>query len=183
MHPSDDITDADLAAWLDTLGVTTQTQWDVLVFVYRHRMSLVGAHLIAHLVGYADAPTVAALEALALLGLVERSRVSQTARLYRFTGPSDPPRREAWSQLLALTGERAGRLRLARHLRGGDPTAQAARDEARRLLSAARQNAEASRQGLRETRHALTESRQSIQRSLRLLTPNYRGEDPWPNAI
>lgn len=183
MHPHDDSSDADLTAWLDTLGVTTRAQWDVLVFLYRHQVSLVGAHLIAHLLGYADAPTVAALDALALLGLVECSRVSQAARLYRFTGPADPPQRNAWTRLLAATNGRAGRVRLARHLHSGDQTAQAERGEARRLLSEAQQSVEASRQGLQATRRSLAEAQQSIQASRRRLHPESRGEDSWRTAI
>jgi DNA-binding MarR family transcriptional regulator len=177
------LSDADVDNLLKTLGITSLCQWDVLVFLYHHQTSLLGANLIAHLLGYASDPVVAALDVLAFLGLVERSRVSQVARLYQFTVPSDPERRDAWMALLPMAGDRTGRVRLAQHLRGGEQTAQAERDETRRLLSEAQQSVEASRQGLRATRRSLAEVQQSLQESRRLLHPQSRGEDSWRKAI
>jgi hypothetical protein len=177
------LSDADIDRLLKTLGITSLCQWDVLVFLYYHQTSLLGANLIAHLLGYASDPVVAALDALAFLGLVERSRVSQVARLYQFTVPSDPQRRDAWLALLPLVGHRAGRVRLVQHLRSDDQTAQAERDEARRLLSKAQQSVEASRQGLQETQHSLAEAQQSIRASRQLLHSNGRGEESWQKAI
>jgi DNA-binding MarR family transcriptional regulator len=175
--------DAELDALLKTLGITSLCQWDVLVFLYHHQTSLLGANLIAHLLGYASEPVVAALDALAFLGLVERSRVSQVARLYQFTVPSDPQRRDAWLALLPMASHRAGRVHLAQHLRAGEQTAQAERDETRKLLSEAERSVEASRQGLQATRHSITEAQQSIQASRRLLHADGRGEDSWRKAI
>jgi hypothetical protein len=183
MMQHEHLLDAEIDGLLKILGITSLCQWDVLVFLYHHQTSLLGANLIAHLLGYASDPVVAALDVLAFLGLVERSRVSQVARLYQFTAPSDPQRRDAWTALLPLASHRAGRLRLVQHLRGGDQTAQAERAETRRLLSEAQQSVEASRQGLRETRHSLTEAQQSIQYSRRLLHPDSRGEESWRKAI
>jgi DNA-binding MarR family transcriptional regulator len=183
MIPHDDISDADLDGWLNALGITTLCQWDVLVFVYRHQASLVGANLIADLLGYASDPVVAALDVLAFLGLVERSRVSQVARLYQFTVPSDPKRRDAWIALQPLASHRAGRVRLAQRLQGGDQTAQEERNELRRLLNRAQQSVEASRQGLQETRHYLAEVRQSCEASRQLLHPHSGGQSPWRKAI
>ena len=156
------LSDAEIDSQLKTLGITSLCQWDVLIFLYHHQTSLVGANLIAHFLGYASDPVVAALDALAFLGLVERSRVSQVARLYQLTVPSDPQRRGAWVALLPLASHRAGRVRLAQHLRGGDQTAQAERDERRCLLA---------------------EARQSVQASRQLLHPRSKGEDSWRNAI
>jgi hypothetical protein len=177
------LSDADVDNLLKTLGITSLCQWDVLVFLYHHQTSLLGANLIAHLLGYASDPVVAALDMLAFLGLVERSRVSQVARLYQFTVPSDPERHDAWMALLPMAGDRTGRVRLAQHLRGGEQTAQAERDETRRLLSEAQHSVEASRQGLRATRRSLAEVQQSLQESRRLLHPQSRGEDSWRKAI
>ena len=72
-----------IADWITTLGVTSLCQWDVLVFLSRHQATLLGAESLARLLGYALEPLVAALDALEALALVERSRVSQGARLYR----------------------------------------------------------------------------------------------------
>jgi hypothetical protein len=179
----ENISDAEIDSWLKTLGITSLCQWDVLVFLYHHQTSLVGANLIAHLLGYASDPVVAALDVLAFLGLVERSRVSQVARLYQFTVPSDPQRCEAWIGLLPLASHRVGRVRLAQRLRGGDQTAQEERDETRRLLSRAQQTVAASRQGLQETRRYLAEVLQSLQASRPLLQLHSGGQDTWRKAI
>ena len=177
------ISDAEIDGWLNILGITSLCQWDVAVFLYRHQISLVGANLIAHLLGYASEPVVAALDALDLVGLVDRSRVSQVVRLYQFTVPSDPQRRDAWTRLLGLASHRVGRVRLAGRLRSGEPTAQAEREETRLLLSEAHHSVKASWQGLEETRHLLTEARQSILASRRRLHPHSEGEVSWRKAI
>jgi hypothetical protein len=116
-HPSG----ADIDGWLHTLGITSLCQWDVLIFLYRHQTSLVGADLIARFLGYANGPIVAALDVLEGLGLVTRSRVSLIARLYQLSVPSDPPQRDAWARLLDLASNRAGRVHLSTRLRGGEP--------------------------------------------------------------
>jgi hypothetical protein len=128
--PHEHISDAEIDGWLNTLGITLLCQWDVLVFLYRHQVSLVGADVIARLLGYDSGPVIDALDVLESLGLVERSRVSQTARLYRFTVPSDSRRDGAWAHLLALASHRAGRVRLAKRWRGGDHTDQEQRHAA-----------------------------------------------------
>jgi DNA-binding MarR family transcriptional regulator len=151
----DDLSDADLDGWLTTLGMTTLCQWDVLMFLYRHPTSLVGADVIARLVGYGSDLVVAALDVLDGLGLVTRSRVSQTARLYQFTVPTDPQRRDAWARLLALASQRVGRVCLAVRLRGSDPTAQAWRHATQRILAEAHES-------VRESRQSIQASRQSI---------------------
>jgi hypothetical protein len=119
MHPENPAA-AEVEAWLTTLGVETVCQWDVLVFLYRHPTSLVGADHVARLLGYSTECVVAALDVLASLGLVTRSRVSQGARLYQFTAPPEPPRGGALDRLMALGEHRAGRLLLTGRLKRGD---------------------------------------------------------------
>ena len=119
--PDAHLSDADIDGCLHTLGITALCQWDVLMFLYRHQTSLIGADLIARFLGYANGPVVAALDVLEGLGLVVRSRVSLIVRLYQVSVPSGPPRGDAWACLLALAGHRIGRVRLAKHLRGGEP--------------------------------------------------------------
>jgi hypothetical protein len=112
--------DAAVEAWLKSLGVESLCAWDVLVFLHRHQISLVGSDHIAGLLGYANEPVADALESLEALRLVERSRVSQGARLYQFAVPPEPPRGEAFDRLLALGGQSASRLLLSKQLgRGG----------------------------------------------------------------
>jgi hypothetical protein len=142
------ISDGEIDSWLNTLGITSLCQWDVLLFVYRHQTILVSADFIARLLGYASAPVVDALDVLEFLGLVERSRVSQIVRLYQFTMPSDPQRGDAWKSLLALASPRGGRVRLARSLRGSSPTPQARLQAAQRFLAEAQQALQAIRQRL-----------------------------------
>ena len=116
--------DAEVEGWLKTLGIESLCQWDVLVFLYGHRISLFGAENFAPLLGYASGPVVAALDFLESLRLVERSRVSQGVRLFRFTVPADPQRVDALEQLFALANSRVGRVVLSKKLRAGDRTPQ-----------------------------------------------------------
>src|SRR5262245_52628749 len=132
--PRETPSDAEVEGSLNTLGVESLCQWDVLVFLYRHQTSLVGADYLARLLGYTTDPVIAALDSLESLGLVERSRVSQGARLYLFTTPVGPPRLEAFQRLLQLAGDRAGRLLLSDQLRRGDRTPQEGVLLARELL-------------------------------------------------
>jgi DNA-binding MarR family transcriptional regulator len=119
-----DLSDAEMEGWLQTLGVQSLAQWDVLVFLYRHQISLAGADHLARLLGYAVEPTIAALDALESLGLVKRSRVEQNVRMYQFVAPADGPRREAFEHLLAFADERVGRSALAKRLRQNDRSAR-----------------------------------------------------------
>jgi len=117
-------TDAEVEGWLKTLDVDSLCQWDVLVFLYRHQTTLVSADHLARLLGHATEPVVAALDVLESRELVQRSRVSQGARLYQFTAPTKPPTDDAFERLLALAGHRAGRLLLAKQSRRGDQPPQ-----------------------------------------------------------
>ena len=126
--------DSQVEGWLKTLGIESLCQWDVLVFLYRHPISLLGAEYLACLLGYASGPVVAALDVLESLGLVERSRVSQGVRLYRFTVPADPQRGDASEQLFAPANLRAGRVVLCKKLRAGDRTPQEGLQSPQRFL-------------------------------------------------
>ena len=106
--------DAEVDGWLKTLGIESLCQWDVLVFLHGHPMSLLGPAYLASLLNYEIGPVAAALESLLL---VERSRVSNGVRLYQFTMPTDPQRRDASERLFALANSRAGRVLLSKKLR------------------------------------------------------------------
>lgn len=116
--------DLQVENWLKTLGVELLCQWDVLVFLYRHLTCLVSAEHIARLLGHPTSEVVAALDGLEPLGLVERSRVDRSVRLYQFVMPGDPRRGDALDRLLKLAGSRAGRLLLSKKLRRGSPPQQ-----------------------------------------------------------
>jgi hypothetical protein len=108
--------DAEVEGWLNTLSVTSICQWDVLVFLSRHQTTLLGAASLSRLLGYATESVIAALDVLASLALLERSRVSQGARLYQFTIPPGSLHHETFAQLQALGGYRAGRLHIIKQL-------------------------------------------------------------------
>jgi hypothetical protein len=133
----EDASDLPVEAWLKTLGIDSLVQWDVLAFVYRHRTSLIGGEAIAGLLGHATDPVVAALDVLESLALVARSRATHGVRLYQFTLPPDPTRRDALERLNALAESRAGRLRLRELLRPRDQAAPEARQAARDVLAGA----------------------------------------------
>lgn len=108
--------DFPLADLLQTLGIESLCQGDVLLFLNRHQTSLASAERIARLLGYETNSIIAALDRLENLGFVDRSRVNGGARFYQFVTPVDPSRGEPLGQLMTLLESRAGRLRVARHL-------------------------------------------------------------------
>ena len=112
--------DLQVEDWLKTLAIESLCQWDVLVFLYRHESTLVGAGHIARLMGDATAEVVAALDSLESRGLVQPSRVSQGVRLYQLTTPADPARGDALGRLMTLADGQIVRLLLARRPRGND---------------------------------------------------------------
>jgi DNA-binding MarR family transcriptional regulator len=116
--------DHQVEGWLKTLGVESLCQWDVLVFLFRHPISLFGAEYLACLLGYASGPVVAALDVLEARRLVERSRVSQGVRLYRLTVPADPQRADASERLFDMANSRVGRIALSKKLRAENRTPQ-----------------------------------------------------------
>jgi hypothetical protein len=125
--------DVEVAGWLKALGIESLCQWDVLVFLYRHQITLVSADYLARLLGYATDPVVIALDVLESLGFVERSRVSQGARLYQFTMPPVPPRGEAFQRLLNAANSRTGRLVVSEQLRRSNPMLQESSAAVRRF--------------------------------------------------
>jgi DNA-binding MarR family transcriptional regulator len=144
--------------WLKILQVQTICQWDVLVFLYRHRTAMLGPDHIARLLSYGTNLVVDALSHLESLGLVERSRRSQGARLYQLARPSENHRGRALEELLALTATRFGRMKIAENLR--EMSGRAA------IFLYARNKVEA---GAISGRHSALESR--------------REDDKWPKAI
>jgi len=149
MEPNDAL-ESQMEAWLETLGIDSLIQWDMLVFLYRHHTSLVGAELIARLLGYTPATVVTALNVLESLGLVERSRASQGVRLYQLSLPDGSPRRDAFERLMASADGRARRLCLSRKLKSRVQTPL---------------------QWLQASQHFLAEAQQSLQTARRRLQP------------
>ena len=109
---------------LTGMGICSPVEWDVLVFIYRHRASLANAEQIARMVGYPCDAVHDALEKLESLKLLRRSRESHGVNLYQFlSSDMDSPSYHYFRQLIGLTDNRAGRLDIAdklRHKRGQD---------------------------------------------------------------
>jgi DNA-binding transcriptional ArsR family regulator len=102
---------------LEILGVSSLEEWDVLVFLYRHRASLTNAEQVASLLGYSATVVGDALTRLTNLKLVKRSRPSEGVRLYQFVGPAHLPHRDSFKQLFEFTANPAGRRLLLKKLR------------------------------------------------------------------
>jgi DNA-binding MarR family transcriptional regulator len=137
--------DTEIAGWLKTLGVTSLCQWDVLVYLYRHQTTLLGAADLARLLGYPSDSIVVALDVLEALAFVTRSRVSQGARLYQFSILLDSRGGEAFTRLQALADHRPGRVRVAQQLRL-DRTHGETLQAAKRFLADAQQRLHVVRQ-------------------------------------
>ena len=102
--------------YLKNLGISTLSEWDVLTFLHRHGTSLTSAAEIALLLGGNKAGVSAALDRLASLGLIQRSRGSQGVRLYQISVPTDPSCYSCLMELMSLADNRDGRLLLLKHL-------------------------------------------------------------------
>lgn len=102
---------------LESLGLSTLSEWDALAFIYRHGSSLSSATQLAQFLGDNKAAVSLALNRLESLGFIERSRGSQGIRLCRFLVPEDPSRSAGLIELMKLSETRTGRLALLKHLR------------------------------------------------------------------
>jgi hypothetical protein len=103
---------------LESLGISLLGDWDVLVFLYRHQVSVASTEQIARLLGYPANVVGDALDTLESLRLVQRSRDSQGVRLYQFVfSEVHLPPESCLRQLLTLAENRTGRLLLAKKLR------------------------------------------------------------------
>jgi circadian clock protein KaiC len=104
---------------LEALGVSSLSEWDALVFLYRHGTSLASVGHIARLLGHGEAALGTALDRLESLGLAQHSLGAEGRRLYRISVPIDPVRRSYFVDLMGLAETRTGRLRLLSHLQHG----------------------------------------------------------------
>jgi DNA-binding MarR family transcriptional regulator len=102
---------------LEGVGISLLSEWDVLNFMRRHRVSLMSADQIARLIGYESTVVRGALDRLQREKLVERSRVSQGVRFYRILASTDARRGHCLQQLIGLSESRSGRLQLTKQLK------------------------------------------------------------------
>jgi hypothetical protein len=110
----------DIQECLRVVGIALLAEWDVLIFLYRHRASLASAEQIARLLGHPSKAVGLALERLESLKMVQRSRSSQGVRFYRFVSSEAQLAPDScFRRLLSLAENRPGRLLLVKHLRPG----------------------------------------------------------------
>jgi DNA-binding MarR family transcriptional regulator len=102
---------------LEALGISLLSEWDVLCFLYRRRVSLMGTQQIARLIGYESAVVLSALDRLRRKKLVERSRAVRGVRLYRILASTDAGRRRCFKELVSFSESRVGRLLLTKQLK------------------------------------------------------------------
>jgi DNA-binding MarR family transcriptional regulator len=102
---------------LDGLGISLLSEWDVLIFVYRHGASLTNADHIARLIGYESKVVSDVLDRLVREKLIERSRPSQGVYFYRILASTDAGYRRYLQQIISLSESRTGRLQLAERLK------------------------------------------------------------------
>ena len=108
---------------LATLGISPLSEWDALVFLYRHGATLASASQIARLLGYGEAALGNALDRLESLGLVKCLLGDKGLRLYRYTPPKEPARLSSFVELMGLGERPIGRQQIRSHLRqsGSEP--------------------------------------------------------------
>jgi DNA-binding MarR family transcriptional regulator len=152
----DTMIDDDVRACLHIIGVESPCQWDLVVFLSRHRTTLMSAESLARLVGYRCETVTAALDSLEALQLVKRAG-SHGARLYEMARVA-PPRRAALERLLAMSDVREGRIVVWRHLRR-DRTPQEGLETARRFLADAKRVAQIASDRSREIREMVRQRR------------------------
>ena len=103
---------------LDGTGISLLSEWDVLIFVYRHGASLTSADQIARLIGYESKVVNDVLDRLEREKRIERSRPSRGVCFYRILASMDAGHRRCFHRLIGLSESRAGRLQLAERLKG-----------------------------------------------------------------
>jgi DNA-binding MarR family transcriptional regulator len=101
---------------LGDMGIDLLSEWDALVFVFRHGACLISADQIARLLGYDIAVTGRALDRLERQNLVACSRLSQGVRFYRIQASMEAGRPHCFEQLISLSESRSGRVLLAGQL-------------------------------------------------------------------
>jgi hypothetical protein len=102
---------------LESLGVSLLIDWDVLIFVFHHGVTLSSADQMARCLCWESTRIGNALGRLESLMLIETSRRSRGVRFYRVVVSPEGSRQSCFQQLLSLTGNRAGRLMLAKILK------------------------------------------------------------------
>jgi hypothetical protein len=108
---------------LNSLGVSFLLDWEILIHLYRHNITLLGIDQIARLL-HSDATSVGrTLERLKSRKLIESSRSSGAARFYTVAFSPDNSAYSCFKQLVNLSEHRSGRLTLKKILKPDNPGA------------------------------------------------------------
>jgi DNA-binding MarR family transcriptional regulator len=99
------------------MGISLLSEWDMLVFVYRHEPSLTSTGQIAQLVGYESRVAGAALDRLEREKLIERVGPPQGVRFHRMSASTHGRHQDCLRRLVNLSESRAGRLLLKKLLK------------------------------------------------------------------
>lgn len=98
-----------LAIW----EISLLEEWDLLVFLYRHRNSLLTVEQMSLLVGYSKRAFAKALIKFETAGLVRRSHSSQGIQFTQLVTEVDVARRDSFELLVSLFENSLVRARVA----------------------------------------------------------------------
>jgi DNA-binding MarR family transcriptional regulator len=87
---------------LDTWGISLPEEWDLLVFLHRHRKSLLTVGQISSFLGYGEPAVSHALKKLETAGLVRHSHSSQEIRFRHLAASVSVARQDSFELLLKL---------------------------------------------------------------------------------
>ncbi|MEO7889901.1 MAG: hypothetical protein ABIW19_07855 [Vicinamibacterales bacterium] len=132
MNCHENVADGDVQCWLQSVGVDSLCQLEVLTFLDRHRFILLPPEYLARLLGYRMESVVLALDSLAELRLLEWKSHTTGGCAYQLLVPTTLWRSDSLERLLFLCGDRSGRLLLGRHLGRYGPTPHEELQAARR---------------------------------------------------
>ncbi|MBC7928088.1 MAG: MarR family transcriptional regulator [Bryobacteraceae bacterium] len=103
---------------LESIKISSLGEWDVLMFLHRHKSSLVSAEQIARFVGYSGKAVGDALDRLESHRLISRSRSLQRVRFYHLAAPeAHPTPEDCFTRLIDIAETRIGRLLVIKCLR------------------------------------------------------------------
>jgi hypothetical protein len=105
---------------LASMGISLLIDWNILVFVHRHGMTLASIDQMARLLVCKSASVSDALERLESRQLIESSRLSKGVCFYKVAVASDGVLKSCFQHLLGVTSNRRGRLILADMLKAED---------------------------------------------------------------
>jgi DNA-binding MarR family transcriptional regulator len=102
---------------IESLGISQMAEWDVLVFLHRHGVSLLRPDKIASFIGYEEKVVEDAMDRLESRGLIARSRPFEKAHLYQVSVSIHAENSISFQQMMSLADTREGRLLVAREIK------------------------------------------------------------------